>query len=205
METKGQNILRGATFGDKLRQRAYALTVFIAVLTLATAVTFIAFSTGGADVGSPTEDVGVKAMVFSAPVKMNSGEEIEVSKSYSATELYKNLTLGHWEAHLGLDFKAVEGTDVIAAYAGKVVSVEDHPLLGSMVTIDHGNGVATVYASLQNEKLVAVNDVVVQGQVIGKIGNTSSVESADGPHLHFEVRENGIEVNPEKYLKLDNK
>ena len=100
--------------------------------------------------------------------------------------------------HTGVDIIAAPGTPVMAA-AGGVVSASDYsPEYGNMVDVDHDNGLTSRYAHL-SKSLVKVGDVVMKGQVIALVGNTGRVT---GPHLHFEVREKGIPLNPNKFLAL---
>jgi murein DD-endopeptidase MepM/ murein hydrolase activator NlpD len=67
-----------------------------------------------------------------------------------------------------------------------------------MVDIDHGNGLTTRYAHM-SKRLVKVGDVVLSGGKIGEVGETGR---ATGPHLHFEVRQNGTPLNPTRFLRL---
>jgi murein DD-endopeptidase MepM/ murein hydrolase activator NlpD len=67
-----------------------------------------------------------------------------------------------------------------------------------MIEIDHGNGLITRYAHLSRRQ-VKVGDVVLSGGNIGRVGSTGR---ATGPHLHFEVRQNGAPLNPVRFLRL---
>jgi len=98
--------------------------------------------------------------------------------------------------HEGLDFVAMAGTDIIAAAAGVVVNANYHPEFGNMVEINHGGELITRYAHMSALK-VSVGDVVRRGQTVGLLGTTGR---STGPHLHFEVRVNGIPINPDKFL-----
>jgi murein DD-endopeptidase MepM/ murein hydrolase activator NlpD len=69
---------------------------------------------------------------------------------------------------------------------------------GNIVDVDHDNGLTSRYAHL-SKSLVRVGDVVLKGQNIAQVGSTGR---ATGPHLHFEVREKGIPLNPNKFLSL---
>jgi murein DD-endopeptidase MepM/ murein hydrolase activator NlpD len=89
----------------------------------------------------------------------------------------------------------------MAAAGGVVTAVEFHAEYGNIVDIDHDNGLNTRYAHLQ-KSLVKVGDVVLKGQLVGQVGNTGRTT---GPHLHFEVREKGVPLNPNKFLALDRK
>ena len=114
-------------------------------------------------------------------------------------------TLNRFESHLAIDFYADEGTSVLAAYDGTVESVESTFLEGVTVTIDHGNGLKTVYNSLLDADTVAVGQTVSQGDIIGDVSVSNRQEYKDGAHLHFEVVENGEIIDPAKYLSIDEK
>jgi murein DD-endopeptidase MepM/ murein hydrolase activator NlpD len=100
--------------------------------------------------------------------------------------------------HEGVDFPAAIGTPIHAAAAGIVISAEHHPAYGNMVEIDHGNGLTTRYAHC-SKLLVEPGALVKRGQVIALVGNTGRTT---GPHLHFEVRINGVAHNPNGFLRM---
>ncbi len=100
--------------------------------------------------------------------------------------------------HEGMDFMAETGTQAHAAAGGVVAFSDFHPQYGNMIEIDHGNGLITRYAHL-SKRLVKVGDVVLSGGIIGQVGSTGR---ATGPHLHFEVRQNGAPLNPVRFLRL---
>jgi murein DD-endopeptidase MepM/ murein hydrolase activator NlpD len=98
--------------------------------------------------------------------------------------------------HTGVDIIASPGTAVVAA-AGGVVSHSGYMAeYGLVVEVDHDNGLTSRYAHL-SKSLVKVGDVVMKGQLIAQVGATGRVT---GPHLHFEVREKGIPLNPNKFF-----
>ncbi|MGH9190138.1 MAG: murein hydrolase activator EnvC family protein [Acidimicrobiales bacterium] len=98
--------------------------------------------------------------------------------------------------HTGVDFAASMGSPIRAAAAGVVVSSGSYGGYGIATIVDHGGGLATLYAH-QSATLVDAGQRVAAGQVIGKVGSTGA---STGPHLHFEVRVNGDPVNPMSYL-----
>lgn len=100
--------------------------------------------------------------------------------------------------HEGMDFIAKIGTPARAAAGGVVIASEFHPQYGNMIEIDHGNGLVTRYAHL-SKRDVKVGDVVLSRSRIGAVGNTGQ---STGPHLHFEVRQNGTPLNPVRFLRL---
>ena len=100
--------------------------------------------------------------------------------------------------HTGVDLIAPHGTPIVAAAGGVVATVGFVPEYGNIVEVDHDNGLTSRYAHL-SKALVKVGDVVLKGQNIAHVGATGRVT---GPHLHFEVREKGIPLNPNKFLSL---
>jgi len=98
--------------------------------------------------------------------------------------------------HSGMDFPAPQGTPIYASAGGKVVSAGWHREYGNKIEIDHGNGLVSRYAHTY-KMLVKEGDVVRPGQKIGLVGTTGR---STGPHLHFEILENGQFVNPAHYL-----
>jgi murein DD-endopeptidase MepM/ murein hydrolase activator NlpD len=108
---------------------------------------------------------------------------------------------GRQSHHTGVDLIAPQGTPVLAAAGGIVSAVEFQAEYGNIVDVDHENGLTSRYAHL-SKSMVKVGDVVMKGQSIALVGQTGRVT---GPHLHFEVREKGIPLNPNKFLSLGNK
>ena len=105
---------------------------------------------------------------------------------------------GRSSFHTGVDIIAPPGTQVMAAAGGVVSAVDMHTEYGNMVDVDHDNGLTSRYAHL-SKSMVKVGDVVMKGQLIALVGATGRVT---GPHLHFEVREKGVPLNPNKFLAL---
>ena len=94
--------------------------------------------------------------------------------------------------HTGVDFGIASGTPVKAATDGRVVSAGWKGAYGRCVIIDHGGGISTVYGHLSSISVKA-GQTVSKAQMVGRVGSTGL---STGPHLHFEVRENGKPVNP---------
>jgi murein DD-endopeptidase MepM/ murein hydrolase activator NlpD len=91
---------------------------------------------------------------------------------------------------------ASQGTAINAADAGQVIFAGWYGGYGRTVIVDHGGGITTLYAHA-SRLYVNVGQNVAQGQTIAAIGSTGL---STGPHLHFEVRQNGRPVNPMNYL-----
>lgn len=98
--------------------------------------------------------------------------------------------------HYGIDIANSTGTSIIAADGGTVTKAQYQGSYGNYVIINHGNGKETVYAHLSRIG-VSVGQKVNKGDYIGKMGSTGR---STGPHLHFEVRVNGVKKNPMNYL-----
>ncbi|HEX9082215.1 MAG TPA: peptidoglycan DD-metalloendopeptidase family protein [Holophagaceae bacterium] len=94
--------------------------------------------------------------------------------------------------HKGVDLTAPMGTPVFAAMDGKVIMSGRHRQYGNYIILDHGNGVMTLYAHAK-VNLVHEGEIVHRGQQIAEVGRTGN---ATGPHLHFELRVNGVQQNP---------
>ena len=99
-------------------------------------------------------------------------------------------------AHTGLDISASTGTPIKAAAGGTVTFSGRKGSYGNMVVITHSNGVQTYYAHC-NSLNVSAGQTVSQGQTIGTVGSTGN---STGPHLHLEVRVNGVAYNPQNYV-----
>lgn len=104
-------------------------------------------------------------------------------------------TGGH-SMHSGLDIATREGTEVIAPASGVVIFAGEKAAYGNCIVIDHGRDITTLYGHL-SAMLVKPGDKLDRGQHIGKVGNTGR---STGPHLHYEVRTNGVPVNPRRYV-----
>lgn len=150
----------------------------------------------------PTAPVLDDTPVVAAPPSLIVAPvEGETVAAFSANELHYDATMGDWRTHDGIDIQAPEGTQVLAAEAGTVQSVYEDNLMGTVVVIDHGDGVQTLYASLQPDPAVETGDQVTAGQVIGQVGSTAVAEADRGAHLHFSVTQDGEPTDPEAYLK----
>jgi murein DD-endopeptidase MepM/ murein hydrolase activator NlpD len=98
--------------------------------------------------------------------------------------------------HTGLDIAAPMGTPVRSAAAGVVIEAEMHSGYGLYAKVDHGGGLHTLYAHMRVLR-VAPGDQVLAGDALGEVGMTGVTT---GPHLHWEVRRDGVRENPERYL-----
>jgi murein DD-endopeptidase MepM/ murein hydrolase activator NlpD len=98
--------------------------------------------------------------------------------------------------HTGVDLAAPEGTRIAVAAAGTVVQAGEGEYIGKFVIVAHQNSYTTLYGHC-SKVLVAAGKRVKKGQIIANVGNTGRTT---GPHLHFEIRKNGVPQNPLAYL-----
>ncbi len=214
---------------DFIRRNAYylAFVLCIAVLAVITVAlvtlgsTDNSIQTGGNDqivdegtqtpndeTNKPSEDEGdnkdqtgdenqptVSVIIFDMPVSGGS-----VIKDYVGASVVYNQTLGLYSGHKAIDFGAEEGAQVVCVYDGVIESVEISKVNGTSVTINHGNGLKSVYNSIEVLDSLQQGATVYKGEVLGTVSTNNKTEHLDGAHLHFEVWENGEKVDPNKYL-----
>lgn len=146
------------------------------------------------DEGLPTNTLDLKSM--NAPL---SGE---LTREFTMDDLIYYETIGEWRVHKGIDIKPKDTLLIESALAGKVEAVNNSEITATEIIIDHGNNVKTLYSNLVSANVQA-GDTVKKGQVIGNLGKTVSIESADGAHLHFELIVDGKQVNPLDYITIE--
>jgi murein DD-endopeptidase MepM/ murein hydrolase activator NlpD len=106
---------------------------------------------------------------------------------------------GYSALHKGVDFAGAEGSKVTAVAAGLVTYAGERAGYGQMVEINHGNGLSTRYC--HNEQiLVKQGDMIRKGQELALMGSTGR---STGPHVHFEVLKNGVQVDPLRFIGED--
>ena len=135
---------------------------------------------------------------FAAPVKY-TGIGMGFTDKHDNPFEYNN-TLQVWAAHKALDLLANEGAEVTAMFDGTVIEVKTTYREGTFVVIDHGDNVIATYGSLQNVP-VSKGQAVKKGDLIGEISVSATSEYMDGAHLHLEIVENGVSVNPTPYIE----
>lgn len=142
------------------------------------------------------------ALTYSAnPVKYTGGKflwpvpsssRITSEYGYRIHPVYKTRKF-----HSGIDIAAGYGVNILASADGTVTLATDNGGYGKCIIINHGSGLATLYAH-NSTLLVSKGDKVTRGQIIAKAGSTGV---STGPHLHYEVRVNGSTTDPVQYLK----
>ncbi len=110
----------------------------------------------------------------------------------------KTISQGFWSAHPGVDITAPKGSPIYPIRSGKVKEISiSHYNYGRSVIIDHGDGTTSLYAHM-GKIYVDEGDEVTETESLGEVGMSGRTT---GPHLHLEVRKNGVAQNPIKYLR----
>lgn len=195
MENENLGVSKKKNMKNYLKKYGYYIALALLVVFLAVAI--IVTSTLAENPQENTVPTNAEVITFTSPV-MNG----TVLKGYSDTELQYNKTLNVWEVHKAVDFAAEIGTDVLAAYDGKVTNISTNLLSGTVVEIDHGNGLKTTYGSLDSNVAVKLGQSIAKGDIIGKASNTATAETSTEGEVHFEVWKDGNLVDPASYLDI---
>ncbi len=130
-------------------------------------------------------------------VAVPSGKPADVLMMSSGFGYRSDPFTGGAAMHSGLDFRGPIGTPILSAAPGRVSFVGTKAGYGNVIEVDHGQGIMTRYAHLSGYT-TKVGAQVAAGEQIGKMGSTGR---STGSHLHFEVRLNGVAVNPRRFLE----
>lgn len=136
-----------------------------------------------------SKDSVARAETFSLPM------EAGIAKTFSNGEMVQSKTMGDWRVHNGVDFKGTVGDAVKAINNGVVKAVYDDVLWGTVVEIDHGQGMIAKYCGLGKGSTPEVGEKVNINDRVGNLG-TIPIENADEPHLHLEIWQDGKAVEP---------
>jgi len=156
----------------------------------------VALNIGAAFYFFPGDEFGATERAFF----LNTGFRFPL-RTYRLTSSFgmrQNPVTGNMRVHQGLDLAAPMGTEVYAAGDGIVTEIGDDPVYGNYIVIKHGGGWASLYGHLQRVGAV-LQSSVKSGMIIGWVGSTGQ---STGPHLHFELRQDGKARDPGKFLFL---
>ncbi|MBQ9735859.1 MAG: M23 family metallopeptidase [Clostridia bacterium] len=128
-----------------------------------------------------------------------------VSKRHDDSLPVYSATMGDFRVHEGIDIATEAGADVFATARGTVSLVWSDPLMGECLSIDHGNGVVSIYKNLATDLAEGIQKgaTVTAGQKIATVGDGALIESAEEAHLHFEMTFEGKQVDPLTYISED--
>ena len=146
--------------------------------------------------GKETEDVLEQVEGYSLPVQGTLGAKHDASVQVWSP------TMEEYRIHLGIDITTEDAAPVYAAAAGTVAQIWDDPMMGTCVAISHDGDVVTIYKNLAANLAegITAGKQVKGGQQIGTVGGTATLEMAEAPHLHFEMTEGGLSVDPLEYF-----
>lgn len=150
-------------------------------------------ASGGEDIGSEQAIKGASfaSYTVSAPVTVPVSGRLTSPFGYRT-----NPVSGKYGFHTGIDLAAPEGTPVASAYGGKVTDSGESDVWGKYVLLEHSDGFETYYCHL-SEIYAPKGTVLRKGETLGLVGSTGW---STGPHLHFEVRIDGVRVDPEPLI-----
>ncbi len=146
--------------------------------------------------GKETEPVVKDEDGFALPVSGTLGAKHDASVQVWSP------TMEEYRIHLGIDITTEDDAPVYAAANGTVAQIWDDPMMGTCVAISHEDDVVTIYKNLAAnlaEGITAGKEIKC-GQQIGTVGGTANLEKAEAPHLHFEMTEGGLSVDPLEYF-----
>ena len=163
----------------------------------------------GADINENTDDTDTAAVHSPVEVLPDFLSPVSgvIAKSHSVEIPVYSLTMDDYRTHSGVDIAAEAGTSVRAAAAGTVKEIWDDPMMGKCLSITHKGGAVSIYKNLAAEIPAGIEagTEVEAGTVIGAVGESALIETAEEPHLHFELRINGTEANPADFMLFGTK
>lgn len=127
-----------------------------------------------------------------------------VGSDYSFSVPVYSPVMNDWRTHDGVDFNGAYGDGVKAIAEGIIRDIYDDPLLGGVVTIDHGGDIVATYCGVEASETIKKGVIVSQGQKIGSLGQIPSEIDAEYPHLHLEIRADGELTDPLEILGFSN-
>lgn len=186
------------TFKHKISDffKKYGYYFLLGLLTIGVVLTLIIVNVSGNNVEEDSVPTNSAVTPF-MPV-LNA----TLYKEYYGDELMYNATLKQWETHNGIDLQVANGSKVYSILDGKVKDIYSNVLEGTVVVIEHDNGLTSSYGSLDSELNIEVGDSISRGDEIGKVSASAYAESDAGTHLHFSLMENDKKVDPASYLNI---
>ena len=123
-------------------------------------------------------------------------EGAEVLRAFHADVMVPSGVTGLWAVHPAVDLSAEAGTPVLAMADGHVAACGEDALTGHWIEVEHRNGCTSRYAGLALLSALREGDPVKAGQTLGFVGNGMLNEADLGPHLHLEVHQQGVAIDP---------
>jgi len=181
--------------------KKYGYYFLLGVLLLGLIITIVAVSVSGKQVDESDSSVPTNSAVTPFMPVANAS----VYKGYYGDSLCFNETLNQWETHKAIDFQVATGSKVFAILDGTVKDIYTNILEGTVVVVEHTDGLISSYGSLDEGVLVSVGDKVSRGDELGMVSASATSETSAGAHLHFAMLEDGEKIDPSAYLNISNK
>ena len=191
---QGKIILSAADFEVVTASLTVDSADFLQYGTEETVAVGVITGTGGEDIESEqaVEGTTFASYTVSAPVTL----PVENARLTSPFGYRTNPVSGNYGFHTGIDLAVAENTPVAAAYGGVVTDSGESDVWGKYVLVEHSDGFETYYCHL-NDIYAPEGTVLRSGETLGVVGSTGW---STGPHLHFEVRIDGVRVDPEPLI-----
>lgn len=129
---------------------------------------------------------------------------LSYSKATEFNSIYASQTTGFIYRHKAVDFAAEEGTEICSMADGTVKEISLNETTGNYITVDHGDGLITLYRFVEPVKDLKAGDKVKKGDKIATVAAAYGSEAKDGTHLHLEVSLKGVPQNPADYIEIVN-
>lgn len=151
----------------------------------------------------PTQPVTEESTTKGAPKTYSLPMGTEISNDYSRGVPVYNDVLDDWRTHNGIDFPGAYGDSVRCIADGIVTEIREDAVMGNVIVVDHGGGVESTYCGVIASDDIAENIFVAESSNLGSLSYIPS-ESTDGlPHLHLEIRVNGVIADPLEVMGRD--
>ena len=182
--------------GNFFKRNIYAILLGFAVIVIAAIVTVTLIISARTNL--PPGEIDPDYPIYNPqdPQWVMPVANVNIGQAASLNSLIWCRTLRQWRTHNGVDFLGTDSTHVYAPKDGRVTSVQNTILHGTVVTIDHGNGLISQSKSLANNVPVQEGQDVKGGDRIGTMSDSKIVNAHQGAHLHLQIRQSGNLIDP---------
>jgi len=144
------------------------------------------------------------------PDKPTTGDDVvkfvvpleSATASVDYNVIYKSATTNFIYRHKAIDFTAEQGVQVVSIADGTVESISKNEKTGNIITIDHGDGIKSLYRFVEPVENLKAGAKVKKGEKIAEVAAAYGSEGKDGTHLHLEMTENGKSADPTKFIDI---
>lgn len=156
----------------------------------------------------PTAATNTPSVDANAPAKLNVTKPISngyLLKGYDIEMPVFSLTMNDYRVHAGIDILANPGDAVMSIAEGTVQNIYKDAMMGNCISVSHSGGLVSYYMGLSDEVCEGIEEgaPVYCGQNLSSVGDSTLIEIAEEPHLHFELKQNGKYVDPTSYFSYE--